>query len=220
MRHLKRKRNLGISPSHRSSLLSNLAVSILDKERIVTTVAKAKEVRGLVERLITFGKKGDIHSMRIAAKVIENKTLLKKLFSEIAPSFKDREGGYTRIIKLDYRKGDNAPTAIIELTGRDGQEIANRRKKKSKQADAVSSSAKTPASSKKSEKAETSKTPKAPKVPKKAETTDAAVEANVEKAKTEEKPVKAEKKAAKVEKEPEQKTEVAPKKKKVPKEKE
>ncbi|HEX7509689.1 MAG TPA: 50S ribosomal protein L17, partial [Chitinivibrionales bacterium] len=100
MRHLKRKRNLGISPSHRSSLLTNLAVSILDKERIITTVAKAKEVRGLVERLITYGKRGDLHAIRLAARYISNKTLLHKLFTDIAPSFKEREGGYTRIIKL------------------------------------------------------------------------------------------------------------------------
>jgi large subunit ribosomal protein L17 len=132
MRHQKRKRNLGISASHRRSLLSNLAVSILDKERIITTVAKAKEVRGLVERLITYGKKGDLNSIRIAGKIITDKTILKKLFSEISPSFKDREGGYTRIVKLGERKGDNAPTAIIELTGRNGQEIANRRKKQKK----------------------------------------------------------------------------------------
>ena len=160
MRHLKRKRNLGISPSHRRSLLTNLAVSILDKERIITTVAKAKEVRGVVERLITFGKKGDVHSMRIAARTITDKTLLKKLFSDIAPSFKDREGGYTRILKLGERKGDNAPTAIIELTGRDGQEIARQRKKKKKQegtpeaksAPASQTSDKTPKPPKSSEK--------------------------------------------------------------------
>jgi large subunit ribosomal protein L17 len=133
MRHLKRKRNLGMSASHRRSLLSNLALSILDKERIVTTVAKAKEVRGLVERLITYGKRGGVHPMRLAAKFIRDKSILHKLFTEIAPSFKERVGGYTRIIKLGERKGDNALTAIIELTGRDGREIARQRKKKRKQ---------------------------------------------------------------------------------------
>ena len=137
MRHLKRKRNLGMSASHRRSLLSNLALSILDKERIVTTVAKAKEVRGLVERLITYGKKGGVHPMRLAAKYIRDKSILHKLFTEIAPSFKERVGGYTRIIKLGERKGDNAPTAIIELTGRDGQEIVRQRRKKRKQTEAA-----------------------------------------------------------------------------------
>jgi large subunit ribosomal protein L17 len=101
-------------------MLANLAISVLDHERIVTTVAKAKEVRGVVERLITYGKKGDLNSIRIAAKTIKDKTLLKKLFSDIAPTYKDREGGYTRILKLSDRKGDNAPTSIIELTGRSG----------------------------------------------------------------------------------------------------
>ncbi len=133
MRHLKRKRNLGMSPSHRSSLLSNLAASILDKERIVTTVAKAKEVRHVVERLITYGKKGGLHAIRLAGKIIRDKTLLKKLFSDIAPSFKEREGGYTRIVKLGERKGDNALMAIVELVGRGGEEIARKRKKKKKQ---------------------------------------------------------------------------------------
>jgi large subunit ribosomal protein L17 len=117
MRHLKRKRNLGISPSHRSALLKNLATSILDKERIVTTIAKAKEARGVVERLITYGKRGGLHAVRLAAKIIHDKTILHKLFMDIAPSYKEREGGYTRIIKLGQRKGDNAPTSIIELVG-------------------------------------------------------------------------------------------------------
>jgi large subunit ribosomal protein L17 len=133
MRHLKRKRNLGMSPSHRSSLLANLAVSILDKEHIITTIAKAKEVRGVVERLITYGKTGGLHAMRLAGKTIHDKTLLHKLFTDIAPSFKDRVGGYTRIIKLNERKGDNALCVIIELVGRGAGEIARNRKKQKKQ---------------------------------------------------------------------------------------
>ncbi len=133
MRHQKRKRNLGMSPSHRSSLLANLAASILDKERIVTTLAKAKEVRGVVERLITHGKHGGLHAMRTAAKTIHDKTLLHKLFTDIAPSFKDREGGYTRIVKMGERKGDNAMLCMIELVGRSTAEIARARKKQKKQ---------------------------------------------------------------------------------------
>jgi len=160
MRHLKRKRNLGISPSHRSSLLTNLAVSILDKERIITTVAKAKEVRGLVERLITYGKRGDLHAIRLAARYISDKTLLHKLFTDIAPSFKEREGGYTRIIKLGERKGDNAPTAFIELTGRQGQELARQRKKKRKQGDAATPASKEAASPAETEKSAPVKAPK------------------------------------------------------------
>jgi large subunit ribosomal protein L17 len=130
-------------------------------------VAKAKEVRGVVERLITFGTKGDIHAMRIAGKTITDKTLLKKLFTEIAPSFKDREGGYIRIIKLGERKGDNAPMAIIELTGRDGQEIARLRRKKKKHEDAPATKAGKTSSDASTEKSAPAKAPKAPKAKKK-----------------------------------------------------
>jgi len=171
MRHLKRKRNLGMSPSHRSSLLTNLAVSILDKERIITTVAKAKEVRGLVERLITYGKKGDLHAQRLAARYIADKTLLKKLFSDIAPSFKEREGGYTRIIKLGERKGDNAPTAFIELTGRQGQELARLRKKKRKHTEVAVPAASSSAAAAEQEKKAPAKAPK----PKKEKTKEKTV---------------------------------------------
>jgi large subunit ribosomal protein L17 len=142
MRHMKRKRNLGMSPSHRSSLLKNLATSILDKERLTTTVAKAKEVRGLVERLITYGKRGGLHQIRIAGKIIQDKTVLHKLFSDIAPSFKEREGGYTRIIKVGERKGDNALMVIIELVGRSAGEISRMRKKQKKQDKAPATDAK------------------------------------------------------------------------------
>jgi large subunit ribosomal protein L17 len=133
MRHLKSGRKLGMPKSHRDSMLANLATSILDKERIITTLAKAKEARSVVERLITFGKKGGLNSIRHAGKTITDKTILHKLFTDIAPSFKDREGGYTRIIKLGERKGDNALLVIIELTGRGGEEIARLRKKQRKQ---------------------------------------------------------------------------------------
>jgi large subunit ribosomal protein L17 len=134
MRHLKSGRKLGMPKSHRDSMLANLATSILDKERIITTLAKAKEARSVVERLITFGKKGGLNSIRHAGKTITDKTILHKLFTDIAPSFKDREGGYTRIIKLGERKGDNALLVIIELTDRGGEEIARLRKKQRKSA--------------------------------------------------------------------------------------
>lgn len=139
-----------MSPGHRSSLLANLAASILDKERLVTTLAKAKEVRGLVERLITYGKRGGLHQTRIAGKVIGDKAILHKLFTDIAPSYKDREGGYTRIIKIGERKGDNALTVIIELVGRSAGEIARLRKKQKKQETA-------PAAESKAAKAEAAK---------------------------------------------------------------
>ena len=122
MRHLKSGRSLSRSPSHRKAMLTNLAISILTHERVTTTVPKAKEVRGVVERLITYGKGGDLHNIRMAARTVRDKDILKKLFDDIAPSYKERQGGYTRIIKVGERKGDNAMMAIIELVGRNGEQ--------------------------------------------------------------------------------------------------
>ena len=130
MRHLKSGRQLNRTVSHRKAMLANLATSILDKERVTTTVTKAKEVRGTVERLITYGKQNTIHAIRLVAKKVNNKTVIKKLFDDIAPGYKDREGGYTRIIRKGFRKGDNAELAIIELVGRDGDTQRKRKKKK------------------------------------------------------------------------------------------
>jgi large subunit ribosomal protein L17 len=138
MRHLVSGRKLNRTASHRRAMLSNLAVSILDNERVTTTLMKAKEVRCVVERLISYGKKADLHHIRLAARRINNKTILKKLFDDIAPSFKDRVGGYTRIIRIDNRKGDNAPMSIIELVGRKGAVAAIRKnKKKTKSSDSA-----------------------------------------------------------------------------------
>src|SRR5690554_1066053 len=132
MRHLVSGRKLNRTASHRRAMLSNLAVSILDKERVTTTLAKAKEVRSVVERLITYRKKGDLNSIRIAARRINDKTVLKKLFDDIAQGYKEREGGYTRIIKINNRKGDNAQMSIIELVGRGTSDAVRKRKKKEK----------------------------------------------------------------------------------------
>ena len=131
MRHLKSGRKLNRTASHRKSMLANLATSILDKERVTTTVPKAKEVRGVVERQITYAKTGTLHAVRLAAKTIRDKTVLKKLFDEIAPGYKNREGGYLRIIKKGDRCGDNAPMCIVELVGRDDSDISHRPKRKS-----------------------------------------------------------------------------------------
>ncbi len=130
MRHLNSGRKLGRTASHRKAMLANLATSVLDKERVTTTLAKAKEVRGVVERLITYGKKGNLHGIRLAARSVKSKDVLKKLFDDIAPAYKEREGGYTRIIKLGERRGDNAELSIIELVGRAGDEPRRRKKKK------------------------------------------------------------------------------------------
>jgi large subunit ribosomal protein L17 len=131
MRHLKSGRKLNRTASHRKAMLANLSTSILDKERVVTTVAKAKEVRGVVERLITHAKRGTLNSIRLASKTVKDKTVLKKLFDDIAPGYSERAGGYTRIVKIGTRKGDNAELSLIELVGRNEPEGTRRKKKKS-----------------------------------------------------------------------------------------
>ena len=115
MRHLKKGRALHRESSHRKALLCNLAVSVLTHERIRTTEAKAKEVRGLVDRIITWGKRGDIHARRLTLKKVRSRTVVKKVFDELAPRYRDRPGGYTRIMKVGARQGDNAPIVMMEL---------------------------------------------------------------------------------------------------------
>jgi large subunit ribosomal protein L17 len=115
MRHLKKGRSLGRKSSHRKALLCNLAISILTHGRVRTTEAKAKEVRGLVDRIITWGKRGDVHARRLAARQVRSRTIVKKVFDELAPRYRDRPGGYTRIMKIGFRHGDNAPEVIMEL---------------------------------------------------------------------------------------------------------
>jgi large subunit ribosomal protein L17 len=106
---------LGGSPQHERLLLANLATSLFEHGKITTTLAKAKRLRPLAERMVTFAKKGDIHARRQVLTVVRDKTVVHHLFAEIGPAFADRAGGYTRITKLGPRKGDNAPMAVIEL---------------------------------------------------------------------------------------------------------
>jgi large subunit ribosomal protein L17 len=115
MRHLKKGRHLHRKSSHRKALLCNLAVSILTNGRVQTTEAKAKEVRGLVDRIITWGKRGDLHARRLTARQVQSRTIVKKVFDELAPRYRGRSGGYTRIMKMGFRHGDNAPVVIMEL---------------------------------------------------------------------------------------------------------
>lgn len=115
MRHLKEGRKLNRTSSHRKALLRNLVTSLLEFEKIETTDAKAKELRKVADKMITWGKRGDLHARRQALGVINNKKIVQKLFNDIAPRFRERKGGYTRIIKSGRRKGDNAPLSIIEL---------------------------------------------------------------------------------------------------------
>jgi large subunit ribosomal protein L17 len=106
---------LGGGPAHERLMLANLATSLFEHNRIRTTEAKAKRLRPLAERLITFAKRGDLHARRQVMTVIHDKDVVHKLFAEIGPLYTERPGGYTRIIKLEPRKGDNAPMALIEL---------------------------------------------------------------------------------------------------------
>jgi large subunit ribosomal protein L17 len=106
---------MGGSPAHERLMLANLATSLLEHGRIATTESKAKRLRPYVEKLITFGKRGDLHARRQVLKVIRDKSVVHTLFDEIGPRYENRPGGYTRIVKTGPRKGDNAPMAIIEL---------------------------------------------------------------------------------------------------------
>lgn len=120
MRHLNRGRSLSRSASHRKALLGNLAQELFQNKRIRTTLTKARELRPFAEKLVTTAKKGHIAARRRVLQFLTRKSAVQTLFDEIAPSFAERNGGYTRIIKLGPRVGDNAPLAIIELVGFEG----------------------------------------------------------------------------------------------------
>ncbi len=115
MRHRKKGRKLGRKNGNRRALLMNLASQLVIHKRIKTTDAKAKELRSFIEPLITFAKKNDLHSRRMVLKKLPNKNVVNILFNEIAPTYVDRPGGYTRIIKLGYRDNDRAPVSIVEF---------------------------------------------------------------------------------------------------------
>lgn len=115
MRHLKQGRKLGRTTAHRRALLRNLATALLEHERIVTTEPKAKELRRVADKLVTLGKRGDLHARRQALEVVRSNAVVRKLFNDIAPRFAERKGGYTRVLRLGYRPGDAAAMAIIEL---------------------------------------------------------------------------------------------------------
>lgn len=115
MRHNKSGRRLGRKPDHRQHMMKNMVTSFFENEKITTTVTRAKELRKLVDKMITLGKRGDLHARRQALRVIRDQKVVAKLFEMIAPRYAQRPGGYTRIIKLENRQGDNAPMAIIEL---------------------------------------------------------------------------------------------------------
>jgi large subunit ribosomal protein L17 len=117
MRHGKALRKLGRDTEHRIALLRSLSTSLFEKERITTTLHKAKELRPFAEKLITLARRDTLHSRRLAARNVANKTVLKKLFDTLGPRFAERPGGYSRILKLGWRQGDGAEIAILELLG-------------------------------------------------------------------------------------------------------
>ena len=119
MRHRQSGRKLNRTSSHRKSLFKNMAQALLKHEQIVTTLPKAKELKRVVEKLITLGKKGNLHSRRLAFNQIRDKDMVSKLFDNLAKRYSDRKGGYTRVLKAGFRYGDSAPLAVIELVDRD-----------------------------------------------------------------------------------------------------
>jgi large subunit ribosomal protein L17 len=134
---------LGGSPAHERHILANLATALFQHGRITTTEAKAKRLRPVAERLITFAKRGDLHARRHVLTVVTDKGVVHQLFTEIAPEFSERDGGYTRITKIGPRKGDNAAMAVIELVR--GEPVAARPRRRARRAAADATTAAAPA---------------------------------------------------------------------------
>jgi len=119
MRHHNSGRKLNRTHSHRRALFRNMADALIKHEQIVTTLPKAKELRPVVDKLITLGKRGDLHARRLAASRMNDEAMVKKLFDVLGPRYAERNGGYTRVLKAGFRYGDSAPMAVIELVDRD-----------------------------------------------------------------------------------------------------
>lgn len=135
MRHRKSTKKLGLStPAHRRAMLANMAASLIQHKRIKVTTTRAKELRRYIEPLITFAKRGDLHARREVLKRIKHSSVVQTLFSEIAPVYADRPGGYTRITKLGFRDNDRASVSLIELVDMEGVGVAEEKKPKSKKA--------------------------------------------------------------------------------------
>ncbi|MGD9540407.1 50S ribosomal protein L17 [Methylocystis sp.] len=119
MYHGHKKRRFGRTHEHRKAMFANMAQALIKHEQIVTTLPKAKDLRPVVEKLVTLGKRGDLHARRQAIAQIKDVALVGKLFDVLGPRYKDRNGGYTRVLKAGFRYGDNAPLAVIEFVDRD-----------------------------------------------------------------------------------------------------
>jgi len=130
VRHRKRHGKLGRSSAHRKAMLRNMVTSLLDLERIETTDAKAKELRRVADRMITLGKRGSLHARRQALSVIRSREVTSKVFDELADRFRERPGGYTRVLKVGRRTGDAAPMSIIELVEGEAAEASKKADKK------------------------------------------------------------------------------------------
>ena len=132
MRHRKSGRKLGVTTKHRKAMFRNMATDLLRNGKINTTDTRAKEIRRVVEKLVTLGKNGSLHARRKALSYIRDRAVVEKLFSELAQRYMERPGGYTRIVKLGYRRGDNAPISLIELVTEEYKAKRKRRKPKPK----------------------------------------------------------------------------------------
>lgn len=119
MRHGKSGRKLNRTSSHRRAMFANMAAALIQHEQIVTTLPKAKELRPIVEKLVTLAKRGDLHARRLAVSRIRDEAMVKKLFETLGPRYAERPGGYLRVLKAGFRYGDNAPVAVVEFVDRD-----------------------------------------------------------------------------------------------------
>jgi large subunit ribosomal protein L17 len=119
MRHGFRGRRFNRSSEHRKAMFANMSAALIKHEQIVTTLPKAKDLRPVVEKLITLGKRGDLHARRLAMSQIRDDAMVKKLFEVLGPRYRERQGGYCRVLKAGFRYGDNAPMAVIEFVDRD-----------------------------------------------------------------------------------------------------
>ena len=141
MRHGKVHRKFNRTAEHRKAMFANMCAALIKHEQITTTLPKAKDLRPIVEKLVTLGKRGDLHARRLAVAEIRDVAMVKKLFEVIGPRYKDRNGGYTRVLKAGFRYGDNAARAVIEFVDRDvdakGQDSGPVQEKKTEEATAA-----------------------------------------------------------------------------------
>ena len=119
MRHGSRGRKLNRTHEHRKAMFANMVASLIEHEQIVTTLPKAKDLRPIMEKMITLGKRGDLHARRQAISQVRDELVIRKLFDTLGPRYAERQGGYCRVLKAGFRRGDNAPMAVIEFVDRD-----------------------------------------------------------------------------------------------------